>query len=72
MASLQAEIEGQRLDRMTDNARRLAAAGQLRANMTAEQAGEIVWTYSSPAFYELLVLTRGWPVDRYGSSSPRP
>lgn len=66
MASLLSEIEAQRLERMTDNARRLAQAGHLRANMTVEQAGEILWTYSSPALYELLVLTRGWPVDRYG------
>lgn len=66
MASLQSEIEDQRLERMTDNARRLARAGHLRANVTVEQAGEILWTYSSPALYELLVLTRGWPIDRYG------
>jgi len=66
MASLQSEIEDQRLERMTDNARRLARAGHLRANVTVEQAGEILWAYSSPALYELLVLTRGWPIDRYG------
>jgi len=66
MASLQSEIEDQRLERMTDNARRLARAGHLRANVTVEQAGEILWAYSSAALYELLVLTRGWPIDRYG------
>jgi AcrR family transcriptional regulator len=66
MAGLQSEIEDQRLKRMTENARRLAEAGHLRRGLTVEQAGEILWTYSSPALYELLVLIRGWPVERYG------
>jgi AcrR family transcriptional regulator len=66
MAGLQSEIEGQRLERMTENARRLGEAGHLRTSLTVEQAGEILWTYSSPALYELLVLIRGWPVERYG------
>jgi AcrR family transcriptional regulator len=65
MASLQSEMDGQRLERMTHNARNLAAAGHLRDDVTVEQAGEILWTYSSPELYELLVLTRGWPLRRY-------
>jgi AcrR family transcriptional regulator len=65
MASLQSEMDGQRLERMTHNARNLAAAGHLRDDVTVELAGEILWTYSSPELYELLVLTRGWPLRRY-------
>ena len=67
MASLKSEMAAQRLHRMTDNARNLAATGQLRDNLTVEAAGEILWTYSSPELYELLVLTRGWPLARYGT-----
>lgn len=26
----------------------------------------MLWSYSSPELYELLVLRRGWPPDRYG------
>jgi hypothetical protein len=26
-----------------------------------------MWTYSSPELYELLVVVRGWPVERYGT-----
>jgi AcrR family transcriptional regulator len=66
MASLQSEMDGQRLDRMTDNARNLANGGHLRSDLTVEIAGEIMWTYSSPQLYELLVLTRAWPLPRYG------
>ncbi|MCU1463675.1 MAG: putative transcriptional regulator, TetR family protein [Acidimicrobiales bacterium] len=65
MASLQAEMDRQRLQRMTHNARNLATAGHLRADLTVRHAGEIMWTYSSPQLYELLVVTRRWPLQRY-------
>jgi AcrR family transcriptional regulator len=67
MAVLRAEIEASRLTRMTRNARHLHQAGHLRAGLTAEQAGEIMWTYSSPELYELLVVSRRWPPDQYGA-----
>jgi len=67
MAGLQAEMDGQRLKRMTHNARALARAGHLRDDLTVEGAGEILWIYSSPQLYELLVLLRGWPLERYGT-----
>ena len=67
MAGLQSELNAQRLERMTRNARNLAAANHLRENLTIKVAGEIMWTYSSPELYELLVLTRGWPLERYGT-----
>lgn len=66
MARLQSELNAQRLERMTHNARNLANKSGLRADVTVERAGEILWTYSSPELYELLVLTRGWPLDDYG------
>ena len=65
MAGLQADMDRQRLDRMTRNARKLADAGHLRRGLTVEHAGEIMWTYSSPQLYELLVMTRGWPLQRF-------
>jgi AcrR family transcriptional regulator len=67
MASLRAEIEASRLTRMTRNARTLVASGYLRAGITAEKAGEILWTYSSPELYELLVVNRRWPPQEYGA-----
>jgi AcrR family transcriptional regulator len=66
MAALRAELETARLTRMTDNARALAAAGHLRAGLTVRHAAEVLWTYSSPELYELLVLTRRWPLQQYG------
>jgi AcrR family transcriptional regulator len=67
MAGLRAELEQGRLSRMTGNADRLAAAGHLRAGLTAQEAGEVMWAYSSPELYELLVLDRGWPLARYAA-----
>ena len=44
----------------------MASAGHLRAGITVDQAADIMWTYSSPDLYDLLVLRRGWTADRYG------
>jgi AcrR family transcriptional regulator len=60
------EMDADRLRRMTENARRLRDAGHLRAGVTLAQAADVLWTYSSPELYELLVLRRGWPPERYG------
>jgi AcrR family transcriptional regulator len=60
------EMDTDRLRRMTDNARRLRDAGHLRTGITLAQAADVLWTYSSPELYELLVLRRGWTRPRYG------
>jgi AcrR family transcriptional regulator len=60
------EMDAERLRRMTDNARRLHAAGHLRTGVTAAVAADVMWTYSSPELYELLVLRRGMTLKRYG------
>lgn len=63
---LRDELDTDRLKRMTDNARRLRDAGHLRPGISLAQAADILWTYSSPELYELLVLRRGWTPERYG------
>ena len=60
------ELDADRLRRMTDNARRLAAAGHLRVGITVAVAADVLWTYSSPELYELLVLRRGMPLRAFG------
>ncbi len=60
------EMDSDRLRRMTDNARRLHAAGHLRSGITVAVAADVMWTYSSPELYELLVLRRGMSRKRYG------
>jgi len=64
MARLLSETDQQRLQRMRHNAR--ALAGHLKPGVSPRAAAEIMWTYSSPDLYDLLVLRRQWPVQRYG------
>jgi AcrR family transcriptional regulator len=66
VAALRAELDDQRLRRMTQNARTLALRRFLRKGVSVERAAEIMWTYTAPELYELLVLGRGWSAKRYG------
>jgi AcrR family transcriptional regulator len=66
VGALLEEMDTDRLRRMTDNARRLRDAGHLRAGMTLNQAADVLWTYSAPELYELLVIRRGWSAARFG------
>ena len=66
LARLQEEMDAARLTRMTHNARTLMKGGHLRKGITLESATDVLWTYSSPELYELLVIRRGWSVARYG------
>ena len=67
VADLQAEMDASRLHRMTSNARRLAGSGHLRDGVTTEHAADVLWAYSSPELYELLVVDRAWTAERYGA-----
>ncbi len=65
LAELAGELDQTRRHRMTENARRLAATGQLRPGLTVRQAADVLWTYSSPELYDLLVLRSSWELPRY-------
>ena len=67
MADLLTEVDEQRLGRMGRNARTLYERGDLRDGITLDQARDILWTMSSPELYELLVVRRGWSLDRVAS-----
>jgi len=65
MKTLFDEIAEERLQRMTHNATTLAIGGHLREGLSVDYAAEVIWTYSSPDLYALLVVGRGWPLERY-------
>jgi hypothetical protein len=44
----------------------LQKAGHLRDGIKVAQAADVLWTYSAPKLYELLVVRRGWTPKRYG------
>lgn len=66
MANLHEQMDTQRHGRMTQNATVLARAGHLRGDITIERAADVMWAYSSPELYQLLVVVRGWPLERFG------
>jgi AcrR family transcriptional regulator len=66
VAVLWEELEDQRLNRMSDNARHFSDRGHLRSDRTRPQARDVLWAYTSPELYERLVLRQGWPLKTYG------
>ncbi|MDX6244086.1 MAG: hypothetical protein QOE76_1809 [Frankiales bacterium] len=66
VAGLRADLDAGRLERMTQVARTLAGKTQLRQGLSVEEAAEIMWAYSSPELYGLMVIGRGWSPERYG------
>ena len=67
LAGLQEEVDHARRARMEVNASRLHVSGALRQGITLEYATDVLWTYSSPELFDLLVLRRGWSLGQYGA-----
>ncbi len=67
MLKLARTISEERLRRMTQNARTLVENGHTRRGITLEHAAELLWTYTAPDLYDLLVLERHWSVERYAT-----
>ncbi|MEO6201212.1 MAG: helix-turn-helix domain-containing protein [Cryobacterium sp.] len=65
MAALLLESNKQRLERMEHNARFMQSRGFLRDDVSLEEAIDVMWLNSSPELYELLVLQRGWSLERF-------
>jgi AcrR family transcriptional regulator len=65
--TLLAELDDDRLRRMRINARRLRDGGHLRPGIGLARCTDLLWTYSSPELYELLVVRRGWTARRFGT-----
>ncbi len=66
MARLRADLDAARLHRMTQVAQALTLKTRLRPGLSVDDAATIMWTYSSPELYGLLVRCRGWSPERYG------
>ena len=60
------DLDQERHRRMEVNARHLYESGHIRSDVSLEEATDVLWTYSSPELYELLVLRRKWTPERYG------
>ena len=65
LAAVWTQIREGRLAGMTSLAHNLVDGHNLRDDITVEGARDILWTYSSPDLYELLVINRNWSTERY-------
>ena len=65
LARVWTAIKAGRREGMLNLARNLADGGHLRDGLTTGQAADVLWAYSSPQLYELLVLERGWTPTQY-------
>lgn len=65
MRRLYDDMERDRLDRMTQNARFLAEHSHLRPGVSLQTAADLMFAVSSPEMFEMLVIRRGWSLDRY-------
>jgi AcrR family transcriptional regulator len=61
------QITERRLFGMGIIAANLADGGHLRPGVDKNEAQDVLWAYTSPELYELMVLIRQWPPSRYQS-----
>lgn len=59
-------VQEERLTGMTAFADDLAQRGFLRQGLDAAEARDILWSLTAPEQYEILVVQRGWPIERVG------
>jgi AcrR family transcriptional regulator len=63
------EVWQQISDRRAANMRRLVGdlrdSGGLRPDLSINEGADIVWAMNSAELYVLLVVERGWPIDRF-------
>jgi AcrR family transcriptional regulator len=65
LAQMWTDLERQRLAGMEQFGNLLFSRGALRPGLSAEQAGDILWTLCSLAVHDMLVVDRRWPSARY-------
>jgi AcrR family transcriptional regulator len=65
LAGIWQRLLDERLTGMTMLGAHLLDTGQLRPGIEPDEVRDVLWTYIAVELYELLVLGRGWPLDRY-------
>ena len=64
-AELFASYQRQRAEGQGRVARSLARTRALRSGLRERDAADLIHALASPELYRLLVVDRGWPIDRY-------
>jgi AcrR family transcriptional regulator len=57
-------VQNERLAGMSAFANDLAQRGTLRADLSVDEARDILWALTAPEQYEVLVVQRGWPMHK--------
>ena len=65
LAPVWAKLTDEGLAGMTMLGRHLLDTGQLRAGIDLGEVRDVLWNYLAIDTYERLVLTQGWPLERY-------
>ena len=65
MHDLWEQITSRRLFGMGIIATNLSQGGHLRHGVTKAEARDVLWAYTSPELYQLMVMNRGWSGRRY-------
>ena len=65
LAPVWAKLNSEGLVGMTMLGRHLLDTGQLRNGINLEEVRDVLWNYLAIDTYERLVLTQGWPLQRY-------
>ena len=65
LAPIWAKLTDEGLAGMTMLGRHLLQTGQLRDGIGLDEVRDVLWNYLAIDAYERLVLTQGWPLDRY-------
>jgi AcrR family transcriptional regulator len=65
-ADVWATLQQERVTGMTHFGQHLHESGHLRADVSAEEARDVLWTHNSVEMWDLLVNQRGWSLERYG------
>jgi len=65
MADLLAEIDAERRSRMRHNAKRLIGLEGVRRDLTVSGVTDVMWVYTAPEMYEVMVERGGWSITRY-------
>lgn len=66
-AALLGALDHERHTRMTHNARTLVDSGHTRPEIRLSEASDVLWMYSSPELYDLLVRRRNWTLRKYST-----
>jgi AcrR family transcriptional regulator len=65
LAPIWAKLNDEGLTGMTMLGRHLLETGQLRNGIGLDEVRDVLWNYLAIDTYERLVLTQGWPLERY-------